>query len=156
MTDTAPTTNGPRSLGRVHVRREALRVAMDDLERALTAPSPMREQAWYRRVLIALDAVRVALYEHIDVTEGDKGLFSSVLADAPRLHHAVDRLRHQHAEIMGAIDSLADDPAAEMTAAFVAEVRRDGLALVAELSHHRHLGADLVYEAYTVDIAASD
>jgi hypothetical protein len=30
------------------------------------------------------------------------------------------------------------------------------VSLLADMSRHRHLGADLVYEAYHVDISASD
>jgi hypothetical protein len=38
----------------------------------------------------------------------------------------------------------------------VGQVRELVLDVLRQIGHHRHLGADLVYQAYNVDIEASD
>jgi hypothetical protein len=35
-------------------------------------------------------------------------------------------------------------------------VRRDLLQLLGRLTHHRQLGADLLYEAYVLDVSVGD
>ena len=93
--------------------------------------------------------------QHITATEAPDGLFSEVLEDAPRLNHRIDLLRADHlavgdgiADLMTRAETASDDD--------LDELRERALELLGRISRHRHLGADLVYEAYTVDIEAAD
>jgi hypothetical protein len=98
--------------------------------------------------------VRETFAAHIDVTEGANGLYQEVLAQAPRLSAAVDRLQHEHADIASAVaevDSRLDDSMSDADA-WVESIRDAAVRLMGLLVRHRQRGADLVYEAYDVEI----
>jgi hypothetical protein len=76
------------------------------------------------------------------------------LAQAPRLSSAVNRLQHEHAEIARALDEVdrrLDDPMSDGDA-WVEAIRDAAITLMGLLVRHRQRGADLVYEAYDVEI----
>jgi hypothetical protein len=130
--------------------------ALESLEGAIAAPTTGREAAWVARVADQLTLLQTAFGHHVTVTEDEGGLFSEIVADAPRLAHQVQQLRADHLRIAAAIEGahqLAAGPAAEGRLSDIAEA---GLDLLSRLTRHRHLGATLVYEAYSVDIDAAD
>lgn len=134
-------------------RRERLHTAIVRMEKALAAPA-VKEQAWRTRIQRELKDLGTVFRDHIAVTEGDAGLFDEVIRAAPRLSHAVDVLRAEHVEIAKAIDAAAawlDSPPPPH-----AEIRDRLLGLLGSLVRHRQQGADLVYEAYEVDIGGLD
>ena len=132
-------------------RRAGLHGILVQLEAAIAAPAPGREEAWVTDVRAALDDLAESFTEHVQATEERDGLFDQVRRHAPRLDHQTHRLTDDHAtivtELAAANASLERD---------VAEVRETVLSLLAHLARHRQLGADLVYEAYAVDIGGSD
>jgi hypothetical protein len=75
-----------------------------------------------------------------------------VVANAPRLAHAVHRLVAEHSVITELVDQLASRARNTSTSNDVAELRRGGTALLGRLVKHRQRGADLVFEAYQTDI----
>ena len=98
--------------------------------------------------------VRQTFAAHIDVTEGADGLYQEVLAQAPRLSGAVNRLQHEHADIASAlveVDNRLDDPMSDADV-WVDSIRDAAITLMGLLVRHRQRGADLVYEAYDVEI----
>jgi len=131
--------------------RADLRESMSALEQALAAPAPGRPGAWAQRVHIAAVELSADFREHVDITEGQSGLYRSLLTTAPRLSNAVARLTREHAQIRDLVDDLlvrASGPDVND----VDPVRDVGMALLGRLVRHRQRGSDLVYEAYTVDI----
>ena len=74
----------------------------------------------------------------------------------PRLSTPTSHLRRDHSDILATIESaqitLATPPDDETYVAWAEEVRVDLTALLAALARHRQRGADLVYEAYAVDL----
>jgi hypothetical protein len=150
------TTLGPAALPEVRRRRQGVRAALDRLEHAIAAPTTGREAAWVAKVADQLTNVETAFGHHVTVTEEEDGLFDEIIADAPRLANQVQQLRTDHLRIAVTIDRarlLATGPAAE---GHLSELSEAALDLLARLTRHRHLGATLVYEAYTVDIEAAD
>ena len=137
-------------------QRRGLRSAMADLEGALAAAAPGGAAAWGNAVRTTLDHLRAAVDRHVAVTEGAGGLFAEIVERAPRLTPRVDRLRLDHVELAEECASLAERLDGVVGDDSVAQVRDGGVALLTHLVRHRHLGADLVYEAYNVDIDASD
>jgi hypothetical protein len=101
-----------------------------------------------------------AVFErHIGVTEGPEGLFQEVRGAAPRLANGVEHLRGDHqrirrqmADLLEAVRAVVDSGDGERARL----VRSDLVLLLADLTRHRQLGADLVYEAYAVDIGVGD
>jgi hypothetical protein len=132
-------------------RRAELRESMSALERALAAPAPGRLDAWAERVQVALVELSADFHEHIDITEGPRGLYRGLLTTAPRLSNAVARLTQEHAQIRELVDDLlarASGPDGND----VDLVRELGMTLLGQLVRHRQRGSDLIYDAYEVDI----
>ena len=100
---------------------------------------------WVRDVAAQLVHVRVALLDHIQVTEGPSGRYAQLLRDAPRLAPGIHELVIEHAALIAALDDArpVDDPQ-RLHAAVT--------WLVARLSQHRQHGADLIHEAYSIDV----
>ncbi len=145
-------TNGEgrgRRLDAAIDRREHLHTAIVRMEKALAGPAGP-EQEWRDRILSELKGLRKAFGDHIAVTEGDEGLFDELIGVAPRLSHAVDVLRTDHVDIAEEITSAL--AWLESAPPDRAEIRDRLLRLLGSLVRHRQQGADLVYEAYEVDI----
>lgn len=127
-------------------RRRELGAAMAELEPAIAAP--MADPRWRDNVADAFEEVADAFRVHCEEVERPDGMFEEVLTEAPRLDRDVDWFRADHERLFARID--------EMTAAVEStepEALREGLTdLLADLVRHRQRGADLVYEAYMVDI----
>lgn len=132
-------------------RRASLHSILVDLEAAIAAAAPGREVQWRSDVGDALDRLATAFAEHVQETEGANGLFEHVRRRAPRLDHQTRRLLADHATIATELAAATASLSRE-----VPEVREATLSLLAHLARHRQLGADLVYEAYAVDLGGSD
>jgi hypothetical protein len=77
---------------------------------------------------------------------------------APRLSSQTEDLREDHMALLGAwLRAEATVRAARNDGSDAgAIVRRRVVTLIGRLTRHRQAGSDLVFEAYNVDIAASD
>ena len=94
---------------------------------------------------------------HIVETEAPGAFLDDLVTESPRLATPTSRLRREHSEILATIvhseQKLAIPPADDDTyVAWADELRVDLTALLAALARHRQRGADLVYEAYAVDL----
>lgn len=147
------------ALRTVRVERADLFEELVRLEHALAAPLPGRIPAWSAAVHEALVDLAAAFERHIAVNEGPSGLFSGIRDAAPRLDGELGKLTAEHAEIRSqlasALSTIRDvestnDPDAALTA------REEVSELLARLTRHRQRGADLVWEAYSVDIGVGD
>ena len=142
------------ALEAARARRGDLHRALLDLEGTLASAARGRAQAWADSVRAALVRVRETFVAHIEVTEGAEGLYREVLTQAPRLSGAVNRLQHEHTEIasaMAEVDNRLDHPMSDVDA-WVQSIRGGAVTLMGLLVRHRQRGADLVYEAYDVEI----
>ena len=88
--------------------------------------------------------------EHMVVTEGPDGLYAELLDHAPRLARGVHVLIREHAAVLAAITGLRLPGRPPETTS--TELRGWGGDLLRALSRHRQRGADLVYQAYQIDI----
>jgi hypothetical protein len=134
---------------RVHLR-DALHV----LEEAVSSPVPGREEQWRAAVRDRLQDLQRSLAGHISVTEGLDGLLPQIEIDAPRLENRIARLRREHVRIndlIGEAMHAVDDPRIAPD-----DIRLLVGAIHSALLRHRQLGADLVYEAYEVDIGGGE
>lgn len=150
-------SDGPGArVEKARARRHSLAGAMTTLESVVA--SPAAAAGWLEAVGVALDGLRSALEEHMSVTEGHEGLLAEIVEVAPRLSTEVELVKSEHGELLetlerahltltGAIELGIDDPE---------PIRRRIMTLLGRLSLHRQRGADLVYEAYNVDIATAD
>lgn len=139
----------PDTVGAARERRAGLRAVLVDLEACIAAPVPGRADDWRSSVTECMRHLSEAFADHVEGTEGPDGLFAQVRRRSPRLDNATKRLAADHVAIneQMSVVAAADEPAA---------VREAVLKLLAMLARHRQAGADLVYEAYAVDIGGSD
>jgi hypothetical protein len=90
-------------------------------------------------------------------TEAPGAFLDELVGEAPRLSTPASRLRREHSEILATITRAekrlltppADDHDYDR---WVDEMRTDLTALLVALAKHRQRGADLIYQAYAVDI----
>ena len=148
-----PTT--VRDLGAVRRRRAELSESIAMLRAALADPvdSPV---VWGERVQQETARLALDFIEHLDVTEGEGGLHDSIIEGAPRLIRAVEVLTAEHDELEADIAELAQAAEAPVMAHDVDTIARRGTLVVDRLVKHRQRGADLVYEAFELDLGAGD
>lgn len=144
------------TLASVRFRRDELYEAILAVERALTAPAAGRTQSWSSRLRRALGDLHTALENHIEVAEESGGLFEEIMRREPRLANAIERLRSDHAALMETLAKANQRLGSIHEAASVEEMRDVALVLLHGIFAHRHRGAELVYEAYNVDVSVGD
>jgi hypothetical protein len=148
---------GQAHLDAVRVRRESLHQALVGLEDALSTPIGDSER-WRLRVAMAVDHAANRVDEHIWEAEASDGLLNQVVSEVPRLFCRAARLRDDHLQLRKEIYELRV-VLAEIDDADVAEqgdsLRKEALEFLGHVAVHRQRGADLIYEAYQVDIGDS-
>jgi hypothetical protein len=143
----------PVQVERARVRRVELHDAMTGLETQLARASG--SEAWCGNVETALAELGAALDAHIHDVEDPEGLLGRVVDEAPHLAAEAAALTEEHHQLSAArYRALATlrqpgmpDPAL---------VRRRLTTLLGRLALHRQRGAELVYDAYSVDIGTGD
>jgi hypothetical protein len=139
-------------------KRADLHAFIVELEEAIAAPAIGRALDWAMRVHDELVEVGAAFERHIAVVEGPDGLFEEVTQAAPRLTNALQQLADEHREIRTLISEALDAVRHVSGAREGApdQGRAAVLRVLDQLMRHRQLGADVVYEAYAVDIGTGD
>jgi hypothetical protein len=143
------------ALDAARLRRKTLHDTIVHLEEAISSPAAGRIDDWTAAVLKEVVEVREAFDQHIVVTERDDGLYDEILERAPRLAGNVRRLREEHPDIGEHITATVARLESEQVGddEWSLERARDDLQrLIGQISRHRQRGADLVWEAYNVDI----
>jgi hypothetical protein len=145
----------PPALDDVRLRRAGLKAALSNLELALAAPFANRVD-WVTNVRGTLTVVHEVWTRHIVETEAPGAFLDELVTEAPRLSTPTSRLRREHSDILATIvraeKRLAVPPGDEAYVTWAEELRVELTALLAALARHRQRGADLVYEAYAVDL----
>ncbi len=131
-------------------RRHELYEAMRRLEAAVARPSGLAD--WRIEIEAAITDLDRSLNDHIRRTESDDGLFAGIREASPHLARRIADLEKEHGELRAACRT-ALLMAADWSAA---SLRRKANVLLARLAFHRQTGAELLYDAYNVDIAAGD
>jgi len=149
--------SSPQSLGEARDRRAGVRAALSALERAIATSAAGHPEEWAGAVDARVAALQDAFDHHVVLTESPDGLLADVLRDAPRLTHRVEVIKADHVEIRAGLARARDDLSRRPFDATQVEAAWSSvLDLMRRVMAHRHLGADLVYDAYNVDIEAAD
>ena len=137
----------------VETRRGLLHGALVQLEAAVSAPVAGDEARWCRTLHAALDRLAFTLADHVESTEAPDGLLAEIDHDSPWLHARVDRLRRDHVELVRGTGDVLERCHTDFRPE---EIREDVIGLLGQLVRHRHAGADLLYDAYELDLSAGD
>jgi hypothetical protein len=140
------------SLAGVAQRRSELEEAMQLVEREAAAPSG--SAGWLDDLSAAVRRLEAAVSHHIIHVESPGGLLEEIVERAPRLQRSVEGTRDHHAVLAHSITSLLAllTPPAKGEVVPMGQIRADVIEILSELARHRQDGADLIHEAYDVDI----
>ena len=155
MADGNPVQETTRTLDEVVRRREDLYQALLSLEQAAARPAAGREDEWLEHVIAAAEVVEHEIDVHIDVTERPDGLYAEIVEVAPRLSHNVALLRDEHPEMRESVVTLRARLQAEYPPS-VEETRDEVQRVLGRLVKHRQHGADLLWEAYSLDTGGAE
>lgn len=134
-------------------RRHALGDAADLIEDLIARPGS--DPRWTMRVADSLQGLTHAFAQHVAEVEHEGGLLPQLRDDAPRLSNAIDGMHREHHEIddeLAAVTRLVQDCGGDCGSDLVEAIREAVVNVLRSISLHRQRGADLVYEAYSVDI----
>lgn len=141
-------------------RRATLHDTIVHLEESISSPAAGRIAEWTEQVSKEMTGVRDAWEQHVIVTEKPGGLYEEIMERAPRLAGNIHRLQGEHPSIGEAVETMVarlgsteitEDGAWSLDAA-----RDDLLRFIGLVVKHRQRGADLVWEAYNVDIGGTE
>ena len=110
--------------------------------------APISDPSWRSGLSRAVEQLRAAFSAHVDDTEGPDGHYAGLLEHAPRLARGVNDLVDEHRAVLAAFNALEDT----MEQVSPDRVRRQTAHVLTKVWRHRQRGADLIYEAYVVDI----
>lgn len=146
-----PYTQALRDAGR---RRADLHQALVEVEEAISSPAVGRIESWTADVVKHLHGLLTTLDEHIEVTERVGGLYDEIQSRAPRLARQIKALHDDHPVMRERTHQLAERLETRGVGDDwpLDDARDDVQRLLGEIVRHRQHGADLVYEAYHVDI----
>ena len=139
-------------------RRADLYHAILALEGAAARPATGREEDWVAGVIEALGEVEHEIDDHIEITERPTGLYDEIVDVAPRLSRNIQRLRAEHPQMQEATSTLRARLAATSAhdAAEVTVARDEIQHVLGLLVKHRQRGADLLWEAYSLDTGGAE
>jgi hypothetical protein len=147
------------ALSEARARRATLHDALVHLELAISSPASGRIGEWSSLVKKDLTSVRDAFDQHIIVTEKPGGLYEEIIMRAPRLDGTVQRLKGEHPDISEKIKQQIERMESVPVGGdeWPLDTARDDLQrFIGTVIRHRQKGADLVWEAYNVDIGGTE
>ena len=139
-------------------RRKTLHDAIVHLEKSISSPAAGRIPDWTATVIKEMVEVRDAFDQHVIVTEKPGGLYDEIMDAAPRLAGNVRRLHDEHPGASTRIgETLARLEHGEVGSETWPLDRRGTTSSGSSARvRHRQKGADLVWEAYNVDIGGTE
>jgi hypothetical protein len=134
---------------RRHADQDRTLLAMQQLEAALGAAAPHREQAWLIEVRRALAVLSEAARDEADSAAQPDSLLSDVVRTQRWLRNRVRGLRIHYGQLRDAIAALREelDSETDQKADFT-DIRQRLTWVLAGLRHQRARESDLIYEAY--------
>ena len=144
------------ALAAVNERRDEFFEGILELERAMAAPAGDDALAWAAAAAVAVEDMQRVLDDHIRETEAPGSFYDDVIEHSPHLVNAANRLQGEHPPLAANVATLALELATVTDDDGVEETRELAVELIKALLLHRHRGAELVYDAYNVDVAPGD
>lgn len=141
-------------------RSDRVRVllAVHRLEAALGAAAPGREEPWIDRVVESLRLLKSALAEAPGKSERRDGLWLDIERTCPRLMSRLEGLQQEYDEIRRQIDATLERllGRGKNERTDFSDIRQRVAWLVTAIRHHQAREADLIFEAFNLDIGVGD
>jgi len=131
-------------------QRSQLGQAMQQVE--LAAAAPAAKGSWIPELTQSLRQLDIAFDQHIRDVQAPLGLLDRIVDRAPRLQRSVEASKAEHAAVAEMVKQAVLLTEADDAADRVDEVREATMAALVALARHRQKGADLIYDAYAIDI----
>ncbi len=128
--------------------KERLYGSLISVRRAVSTPIAS-DARWRQRLQRELVQLARAADDHVAETEASCGLLAEIVGQAPRLWRETESLRSEHVILVEECARLLDRVVSSDSPL---SLRRQVNLLLGRFERHRYRGADLVYEAYDVDI----
>ena len=146
------------ALGEARRQRANLHDQLVHVEQAISSPAYGRLEEWASQVVKEMVGMRDAFEQHVLVTEKPDGLYEEIMHKAPRLAGKMQRLQEEHPTISAAVAATLERlEAGDIEGSWgVDECRDDLQRLLGQIVRHRQHGADLVWEAYNLDIGGPE
>lgn len=145
-----------RALAAVQERRDDFYEAILGLERAMAAAAGDDAAGWAARATTATLDLRSVLRQHVTETEAQGSFYDDITENYPNLAHAAAKLRAEHGPLHDGVAQLVETLSTVRDDAGVEQARAEALELLKAMLMHRHRGAELVFDAYNVDVAPGD
>lgn len=126
--------------------------ALQDVEHAAAAPSG--GETWLEDLKRCMQQLETALSNHIVGVETPGALLDQIVEMAPRLQRDAEQTKAHHVVLSKAASEilLMIDAAHDVEDPPVDDIRNAIVYLLTEIARHRQSGADLIYNAYAIDI----
>ncbi|MDJ0665175.1 MAG: hypothetical protein QNJ75_11480 [Acidimicrobiia bacterium] len=131
-------------------QRSQLGLAMQRVE--LAAAAPAAKDTWIPELTQHLRELDTAFDQYIRDVQAPLGLMDQIVDRAPRLQRSVETSAANLASVAGMIKEAVALVGAEDASNRVDEVREATMAALVALARHRQKCADLIYDAYDIDI----
>jgi hypothetical protein len=135
-------------------RRGDLQHGLVQTEEAISRAATGRLDEWTRELVSALDQMRETIDEHIELTERPGGLNDEIREKAPHLSSRIKRVQREHPILRARVQELVaflDRPGIGDHWP-LDEARGDIRRLLRMVERHHQSTADLVWDAYHLDI----
>ena len=149
MTDD-PSDGTIRAAGeRAEHRRELLHATILDLQEALASEDAATTHA---TLVAALNRAAKTVGDHVRDAEEPDGLLAEVVRAEPGFSARVEGMHREHQVMLEQIDALLQDPSDRPLDDLASAVR----GLIDLLDSHRHRSAELLLDAYSLDLSAGE
>ena len=138
------------SLDGIARQRSQLGQAMIHVE--LAAAAPTGKESWLADLRESARTLEAAFNHHVEEVETPTGLLDRIVDQAPRLQRASDLTREDHVTISRLIDTVLEMTDDNGASTDPEDIREAVVAALLALTKHRQRGADLIYDAYDIDI----
>ncbi len=131
-------------------QRSQLGRAMQQVE--LAAAAPTARESWLIDLERSLRDLEVAFNQHVVEVQSPHALLDQIVDQAPRLQRAVEATKKEDTAIAKSISAALELFSSEEGIDNHGDIRNAVLEVLMALARHRQKGADLIYDAYAVDI----
>jgi hypothetical protein len=118
----------------------------------LAAAAAAGKEAWTNELEISLRKLEIAWRHHVREAESPAGLHDRILDQAPRMQRTVESIQADHRAIARSVGAALTEVHEAGDDTDKEALRDTAVDILVALARHRQHGADLIYDAYSVDI----